>query len=124
METKRLPVTALYQIPESSYLSSFSAFNNIKGTLSENYVLNSLIFSGYEPFYWESEGRAVVDFVIQEKEGTIVPIEVKSSENVKAKSLKVFCERYRPEISYRISAKNFGFENHIKSIPLYAAFCI
>jgi len=117
-------LAALYQIPESSYLSNFSAFNNIKGTLSENYVLNSLIFSGYEPFYWESEGKAEVDFVIQEKVGTIVPIEVKSSENVKAKSLKVFCERYRPEISYRISAKNFGFENRIKSIPLYAAFCI
>ena len=51
--------------------------------------MNSLIHSGYNPYYWESEGKAEVDFIIQDKTGHIVPIEVKSSENVKAKSLKV-----------------------------------
>ena len=117
-------LAARYQIPEAAYLSSFSAFDNIKGTLAENYVMNALTCSGYEPFYWESEGKAEVDFVIQDKAGNIAPVEVKSSENVKAKSLKVFCERYKPTIVYRISAKNFGFENGIKAIPLYAAFCI
>jgi len=117
-------LAAQYQIPETAYLSSFSAFDNIKGSLAENYVMNTLIFSGYEPFYWESEGKAEVDFVIQEKDGNAVPIEVKSSENVKAKSLKVFHERYKPAIVYRISAKNFGFENGIKSVPLYAVFCV
>jgi len=117
-------LAAQYQIPEAAYLSSFSAFDNIKGSLAENYVMNTLTFSGYEPFYWESEGKAEIDFVIQDKVGNITPIEVKSSENVKAKSLKVFCERYKPETIYRISAKNFGFETGIKSVPLYAAFCI
>ena len=113
-----------YQIPETAYLSSFSAFNSIKGSLAENYMMNTLISSGYEPYYWESEGKAEVDFMIQDKNGNIIPIEVKSSENVKAKSLKVYCERYKPETVYRVSAKNFGFENAIKSVPLYAAFCI
>jgi len=117
-------LAAQYQIPEAAYLSSFSAFDNIKGSLAENYVMNALTFSGYEPFYWESEGKAEVDFVIQDKAGNVSPVEVKSSENVKAKSLKVFCERYKPETVYRISAKNFGLENGIKSVPLYAAFCI
>ena len=117
-------LAAQYQIPEAAYLSSFSAFDNIKGSLAENYVMNALTFSSYEPFYWESEGKAELDFVIQDKAGNISPIEVKSSENVKAKSLKVFCERYKPANVYRISAKNFGFENGIKSVPLYAAFCI
>ena len=92
--------------------------------MAENYVMNALTFSGYEPFYWESEGKAEVDFVVQDKAGNVIPIEVKSSENVKAKSLKVFCERYKPALVYRVSAKNFGFENGIKSIPLYAVFCI
>ena len=113
-----------YQIPEAAYLSNCSAFYNIKGTLAENYVMNSLIHSGHKPYYWESEGKAEVDFIIQDKAGKIAPIEVKSSENVKAKSLKVFCERYKPTTIYRVSAKNFGFENAIKSVPLYAAFCI
>jgi predicted AAA+ superfamily ATPase len=117
-------LAAQYQIPETAYLSSFSAFDNIKGSLAENYVMNALTSAGYEPFYWESEGKAEVDFVIQDKNGNIIPIEVKSSENVKAKSLKVYRERYKPETVYRISAKNFGFENGIKSVPLYAAFCI
>ena len=117
-------LAAQYQIPETAYLSSFSAFDNIKGSLAENYVMNTLTFSGHEPFYWESEGKAEVDFVIQDKAGNVAPVEVKSSENVKAKSLKVFCERYKPATVYRISAKNFGFENGIKAVPLYAAFCI
>jgi len=117
-------LAAQYQIPEAAYLSSFSAFENIKGSLAENYVMNTLTFSGYKPFYWESEGKAEIDFVIQDKAGNIAPVEVKSSENVKAKSLKVFCERYKPATVYRVSAKNFGFENGIKSVPLYAAFCI
>ncbi|MDR2042196.1 MAG: ATP-binding protein [Tannerella sp.] len=117
-------LSAQYQIPEAAYLSNFAAFDNIKGSLAENYVMNALISSGHEPYYWESEGKAEVDFVIQDQSGAVVPIEVKSSENVKAKSLKVYGERYKPEIVYRISAKNFGFENGIKSVPLYAVFCI
>jgi len=117
-------LAAQYQIPEMVYLSNFSAFNNIKGSLAENYVMNALTFSGYEPFYWESDGKAEVDFVFQDKAGNVNPVEVKSSENVKAKSLKVFCERYHPAAVYRVSTKNFGFENGIKSIPLYAVFCI
>ena len=117
-------LAAQYQMPKVAYLSNFNAFDNIKGLLAENYVMNALISSGYEPFYWESEGKAEVDFVIQDKAGNVIPVEVKSSENVKAKSLRVFCERYKPEIIYRISAKNFGFENRIKSVPLYSIFCI
>ena len=117
-------LAAQYQIPEATHLSNFIAFDNIKCSLAENYIMNTLISSGYAPYYWESEGKAEVDFVIQDKAGNILPIEVKSSENVKAKSLKVFCERYKPASAYRISTKNFGFENGIKSIPLYAAFCI
>ena len=117
-------LAAQYQIPEVAYLSSFSPFDNIKGSLAENYVMNTLISSGYEPYYWESDGKAELDFIIQDKNGSIIPIEVKSSENVKAKSLGIYCERYKPETIYRISSKNFGIGNGIKSVPLYAVFCI
>ena len=65
-----------------------------------------------------------IDFVIQDKEGNIIPIEVKASENVRANSLNSFIKKYNPAYSIRVSGKNFGFENNIKSVPLYAAFCI
>lgn len=101
-----------------------AGWHSIKGALTENYVANALIGNGYSPFYWESQGKAELDFVIQNQAGEVIPIEVKSSDNVRSKSLQQFIIRYKPIWSLRISAKNFGFENNIKSVPLYAAFCI
>jgi hypothetical protein len=51
-------------------------------------------------------------------------VEVKSSEHNRSRSLNLYVEKYKPDYSIRISAKNFGFENNIKSVPLYAVFCI
>ena len=98
--------------------------NGIKGAIAENYVATALKTKGYESYYWESEGKAEVDFIIQDKHGNIIPIEVKSSENVRAKSLKQYMIRYKPEIAYKVSAKNFGVDENLYSIPLYAVFCI
>ncbi|HBX53521.1 MAG TPA: ATPase [Bacteroidales bacterium] len=98
--------------------------SGIKGVLAENYVSGALHCNGFEPCYWESEGKAEVDFIIQNTNGEIIPIEVKSSENVKSKSLSEYIKRYKPETAYRISTKNFGKENNLLSIPLYAVFCI
>lgn len=93
------------------------------GPLTEHYVANELRAKGYNLYYWESEGKAEVDFLIQ-KELEIVPIEVKSNIHTKSRSLDVFKKIYSPKYSIRISEKNFGFENGIKSVPLYAVFCI
>jgi predicted AAA+ superfamily ATPase len=98
--------------------------DGVKGALAENYVASALQVNGYVPYYWESEGKAEVDFIIQNNLDEIIPIEVKSSENVRSKSLMQFISKYDPAYSIRISTKNFGFENNIKSIPLYAVFCI
>ena len=73
---------------------------------------------------WESNGKAEVDFVVQDKEGNIIPIEVKSSIHTRSKSLNVFKGLYKIPYSIRISTKNFGFENDIKCIPLYSVFCL
>ena len=94
-----------------------------KGAITENYVANQLVQNGYELYYWESRTGSEVNFVII-KDEKIIPIEVKSSENVKAKSLQSFIKQYSPEYSIRISSKNFGMENNIKSVPLYATFMI
>lgn len=94
-----------------------------RGLLAENYVAEQLAAKGYRLNYWESNGRAEIDFVVR-KDDSVIPVEVKSADNVKAKSLKVFVDKYAPCYSVRLSAKNFGFENGIKSIPLYAIFCL
>lgn len=105
-------------------LSNNEQLNYFKGSLIENYVANALICNGFKSYYWESEGKAEVDFVIQTNRGECIPIEVKSSDNVRSKSLQQFVLKYQPTFSIRISSKNFGFENNIKSIPHYACFCI
>ncbi|HNW51530.1 MAG TPA: DUF4143 domain-containing protein, partial [Prolixibacteraceae bacterium] len=105
-------------------LGNLSGFNNIKGALTENYVMNSLTTNGLNTYYWESKGKAELDFLIQKNDGNIIPIEVKSSDNVRAKSLNQYIAKYNPVYSIRISTKNFGFDNNIKSVPLYAVHCI
>lgn len=98
--------------------------NDFKGPLAENYVCSSLIKCGLIPYYWESNGKAEVDFVVQDKIGNIIPIEVKSGIHTRTKSLNVFKGLYNIPYSIRISSKNFGFENNIKCIPLYSVFCL
>lgn len=93
------------------------------GPLTENYVANELRINGFERYYWESNGRAELDFLIQAKNG-IIPIEVKSNTNVKSRSLDLYMKLNKPNYAIRISSKNFGFSNDIKSVPLYAVFCI
>lgn len=97
--------------------------NDFKGGMAENYVNSQLTTNGYPTYYWESERGAEIDFVIQ-REGRLIPIEVKSADNTKAKSLRVYMETYKPDYAIKLSAKNFGFEDGKKTVPLYAAFCI
>lgn len=109
-------------VPEDVlYLSS--ELNDFKGGMVENYVCNQLTSNGYTNYYWESDRSAEVDFIIQ-RDGKIIPIEVKSADNTKAKSLKIYMDINKPEYAIKLSAKNFGFEDRKKTVPLYAAFCI
>lgn len=97
--------------------------NDFKGGMTENYVNVQLSINGYTTYYWESDRGAEVDFVIQ-REGQLIPVEVKSADNTKAKSLKVYIDTYKPTYAIKLSARNFGFEDGKKTVPLYAAFCI
>lgn len=97
--------------------------NDFKGGMTENYVNVQLTINEYRTYYWESERGAEIDFVIQ-RDGKPIPIEVKSADNTRAKSLKVYMETYNPDYAIKLSTKNFGFEDKKKIVPLYAAFCI
>ena len=104
----------LYETPE---------INDFKGGMAENYVNVQLSINGYRTYYWQSERGAEIDFIIQ-RSGKLIPIEVKSADNTKAKSLKVYMDVYKPAYAIKLSARNFGFEDDKKIVPLYAAFCI
>jgi len=97
--------------------------DDFKGGMVENYVCCQLTASEYKSYYWMSERGAEVDFIIQ-RDGKIIPIEVKSAENTKAKSLNIYIGTHKPEYAIKLSTKNFGFEDGKKTVPLYAAFCI
>ena len=104
-------------------LLSRDAKNLFKGAIMENYVAQCLVCKGYKLYYWESQSIAELDFIVN-LEGSPIPIEVKSSENVRSRSLGVYIKKYNPAYSIRVSMKNFGLENNIKTVPLYAVFLI
>lgn len=114
-------LTLTSQIPYNSILLNTEMI--FKGVLAENYVATQFKANKIPLYYWCSGNKAEIDFIINNNDG-IIPVEVKASENTQAKSLKVYMEKYKPSYGIRISAKSFGFTNNIKSIPLYAVFCI
>lgn len=94
-----------------------------KGDITENYVEQQLNINFENIYYWKNNNTAEVDFIIQHKDG-LIPIEVKSGNSIMSKSLNIYMKQFKPEYAIRISQKNFGFQNGIKSVPLYAVFCI
>lgn len=93
-----------------------------KGVLTENYVACELYTKTRELYYYTFD-KYEIDFLLK-IEGEIIPVEVKSSRRTNSKSLNAYIEKYHPKYAIRISEKNFGFENNVKSVPLYAVFCI
>lgn len=94
-------------------------FTEFKGILAENYVLESLVSQfGKEQFYWTSGNTAEVEFILQQH-NQIIPIEVKSSTCVTARSLSEYRKKYDPAVSVRLSLKNLCKDDDMLNIPLY-----
>ena len=93
-----------------------------KGVLTENFVACELYPKSKELYYYNFL-KYEIDFLVK-IDGDIIPIEVKSGRRTNSKSLNEYIKKYNPKYSIRISTKNFGYENNIKSVPLYAVFCI
>lgn len=85
--------------------------SDFKGGMTESYVDTQLTANGYTTYYWESECGAGIDFVIR-CGGDIIPIEVKSADNTRAKRLRVYMDTYHPAYAVKLSAKNFGIEGN------------
>jgi predicted AAA+ superfamily ATPase len=110
-------------VAAQAILSPLETENSFIGAIAENYVAQAFAANLIPLLYWKNDNTAEVDFVIQ-KGVEVIPVEVKAGVRVRSKSLGVFMEKYKCPYGIRISKKNFGFENRIKSVPLYAVFCI
>jgi uncharacterized protein len=94
-------------------------FSEFKGALAENYILQSLLAQfDNAPAYWTSNGRAELDFLLQH-EGELIPIEVKSAENIRGKSLSVYGEEINPKVKIRFSMRNLIQQEGLINIPLF-----
>lgn len=90
--------------------------NDFKGGMAENYANVQLTINGYHTYYWESERGAEVDFVIQ-REGQLIPIEVKSADNTQAKSLNLYIQTYHPAYAIKLSAKTLALKTARRPSP-------
>ena len=96
-------------------------FTEFKGALTENYILQSLMAQLKEvPCYWTSGNSAEVDFLIS-YENEVIPVEVKSDENVKSRSLALYQQKYHPPLRIRFSMKNLQYRDAMLNIPLFMA---
>lgn len=111
---------ALSELDALSILDGNAVFVEFKGALTEQYVHQQLIAdTEYTPYYFtETKSEGEIDFVIQ-KGRNIIPIEVKAEENLRAKSLRVYCDKYKPEIALRTSMSDYREQDWMTNIPLW-----
>ncbi len=96
----------------------------LKEALYENHIAKTLVEAGYSLYYYQSQGKAEVNFVIQNRMGQIIPIELATKANSKAKSLSVFMKKFTTQQAYRITENNFSTKKEVRYLPIYAVFCL
>jgi predicted AAA+ superfamily ATPase len=116
-------LTMLSGFPPQMILNSIETNNTFMGAIAENYVAQAFIAKSIPLHYWKSEEIAEIDFVFQDHVD-VIPVEVKKGLRTRSGSMALFTKKYNSPYAIRISQKNFGFENNIKSLPFYAVFCI
>lgn len=111
----------IVNLDQSILINGNELFKEFKGSLSEQYVLQQLkTLDNVETYYWTNDrGTAELDFLLDVK-NKIIPLEVKAETNLMAKSLKVFCEKYKPDIAIRVSMADYKQEDWLLNLPLWA----
>lgn len=104
--------------------NKFLTDNRIKYTIIENMIAITLVNAGYNLYYYQSEGKAEVNFVVQTRIGKIIPIEIVNKNMSKAKSLTLFMNKFDIKEAVRVTEDNFSIKKGVKYIPTYALFCL
>ena len=97
---------------------------NMKEILYENHIAKTIADGGFSLYYYQSGGKAEVNFVVQNWMGQIIPIELTIKSNSKAKSLSVFMKKFTVTQAYRVTENNFSTKKEVRYIPIYAMFCL
>ena len=114
-------LSCLVRLGQTVLLDGDRLFNEFKGALTEQYVLQQLkTVQELGTYYWTNDrGSAEIDFLLDT--GTeVIPVEVKAEKNLKAKSLKTYCEKFKPKTAVRTSMSDYKKEDWLTNIPLWA----
>ena len=116
---------ALSDLDAKEILEDNAIFSEFKGALAEQFVLEELLSNtDFTPYYYASDNATYEqDFLIQ-KDGAVIPVEVKASSNIHSPSLKAYTEKFAPEYAVRFSTLNYKRQDKIVNIPLYAVGAI
>jgi hypothetical protein len=94
-------------------------FQEFKGALTEQFIAQELINRGRKLFYYSTDhSSGEIDFMVQAADN-VIPVEVKAEENLKAQSLRAYCQKYGPDIAIRTSMSNYRQEEWMVNVPLY-----
>ena len=114
-------LSAMSKLKAKTLITGDAIFTEFKGSLAEQFVLQQIMLNKelaihYFPF---DNSKYEIDFVIQNEEDEIIPIEVKAGVNLRARSFKLFCEKFQPKSAVRTSLSNYRQENWMTNVPLY-----
>ncbi len=114
-------LAAMSKLKARTLLEGDSVFTEFKGALSEQFVFQQLLLNENLAmnYYSFDNSKYEVDFIIQDESDKIIPVEAKSGNNLRAKSFKVFCEKFKPKIAVRTSPANYKQEDWLTNVPLY-----
>lgn len=113
--------------------NSFPLSSDFRGALAENVVAQALASNDLQTYYWTPpsswKGTGELDFLLQDDHMRIIPVEVKSARNVRARTLATFMDRAHSPYAYVLSQNDFSRSvtdgrHEIRNVPLYAAHCI
>lgn len=112
---------AMTQLNAKTLLNGDAVFTEFKGALSEQFVFQQLITNEEIPIYYFTydNSKHEIDFIIQNQQDEIIPVEVKSGTNLKARSFKLFCEKFEPKTAIRTSLSNYQKQDWLINVPLY-----
>ena len=113
-------LNAMGNIELKTLLEGNTIFSEFKGAVTEQFVLQQIICNhSFDIYYWSADkSTAELDFIVEYK-NKIVPVEVKAEENLQAKSLKVFYQKYNPNAAIRTSMSEYRKESWLTNLPLY-----
>ena len=114
-------LSCMSRLRQETLLDGNSLFREFKGALTEQYVLQQLLTDkNLQINYWtNNQGNAEVDFLVDNGK-CVIPLEVKAEENLHAKSLRVFVDKYHPALAVRTSMTDYRKEEWLLNLPLYA----